>query len=356
VTALGPPVLLMRISHVLEESRRLFRSLSEGSAVDSKAPYLSKTITKSNFERMLNMLQVKLSPSEQAELFADMDIDKNGVVDYVEWLESVQPNHRILHPFFRAGNDKKEALLPKLSDKEFQQMNNMVDRLERLAELASKERVHLMVDAEQTYFQPAIDHMVINLQKKFNKEFPAIFNTYQCYLTNTAGRVDVDLARAERHGYYFAAKLVRGAYMFQERKRAAKFGYKDPIFPTIEHTHANFHCVLDKILRNIKNRQVMVASHNETSVRFAVQKMHEYNIPKEGGGVYFGQLLGMCDHVSFSLGAQGYGVYKYVPYGPVREVLPYLIRRAEENGDMLGGAHKERSLIAQELLRRKVFF
>lgn len=105
----------------------------------------------------------------------------------MEWLESVQPNHRILHPFFRAGNDKKEALLPKLSDKEFQQMNNMVDRLERLAELASKERVHLMVDAEQTYFQPAIDHMVINLQKKFNKEFPAIFNTYQCYLTNTAG-------------------------------------------------------------------------------------------------------------------------------------------------------------------------
>jgi hypothetical protein len=115
------------------------------------------------------------------------DVDKNGVVDYVEWLESVQPNDKTLHPFFRAGNGKKESLLPKLSEKELQQMDNMVDRLERLAERAANRKVHLMVDAEQTYFQPAIDHMVLNLQKKFNREFPAIYNTYQCYLTNTQG-------------------------------------------------------------------------------------------------------------------------------------------------------------------------
>jgi proline dehydrogenase len=149
------------------------------------------------------------------------DVDKNGVVDYVEWLESVQPNDATLHPFF-CTNGGGESLLPKLNERELQQMDNMVDRLERLAERAAAQRVHLMVDAEQTYFQPAIDHMVLNLQKKFNRDFPAIYNTYQCYLTNTAGRVDIDLTRAERHGYHFAAKLVRGAYMVQERKRAAK--------------------------------------------------------------------------------------------------------------------------------------
>jgi proline dehydrogenase len=117
------------------------------------------------------------------------DVDKNGVVDYVEWLESVQPNDATLHPFFCAngGSGGESTLLPKLNPREAQQMDNMVDRLERLAERAAAQRVHLMVDAEQTYFQPAIDHMVLNLQKKFNRDFPAIYNTYQCYLTNTAG-------------------------------------------------------------------------------------------------------------------------------------------------------------------------
>lgn len=107
----------------------------------------------------------------------------------MEWLESVQPNDKTLHPFFRAGVGEKQSLLPKLNDKELQQMDNMIDRLERLAELAARKKVHLMVDAEQTYFQPAIDHMVLNLQKKFNKDFPAIYNTYQCYLTNTDGKI-----------------------------------------------------------------------------------------------------------------------------------------------------------------------
>lgn len=365
VTALCPPVLLMRISHILEESRRLFRSLSEEGGdplgkSHASVPYLSRMISRPNFIKVLGMLNVSLSPAEQADLFAAMDVDKNGVVDYVEWLESVQPNDATLHPFFCAngGSGGESTLLPKLNPREAQQMDNMVDRLERLAERAAAQRVHLMVDAEQTYFQPAIDHMVLNLQKKFNRDFPAIYNTYQCYLTNTAGRVDIDLARAERHGYHFAAKLVRGAYMVQERKRAAKFGYKDPIFPVIQDTHENYHRVMDAILRANVSRgaQVMVATHNERSVRFAVEKMHEYGIPRQRGGVYFGQLLGMCDHVSFSLGAEGYGVYKYVPYGPVREVLPYLIRRAEENGDLLGGAQKERRLIAHELRRRKLFF
>jgi proline dehydrogenase len=181
----------------------------------ASVPYLSRMISQPNFLKVLGMLNISLSPAEQADLFAAMvppslggggwvvgggvphhyarthhqDVDKNGVVDYVEWLESVQPNDATLHPFFCAngGSGGESTLLPKLNPREAQQMDNMVDRLERLAERAAAQRVHLMVDAEQTYFQPAIDHMVLNLQKKFNREFPAIYNTYQCYLTNTAG-------------------------------------------------------------------------------------------------------------------------------------------------------------------------
>jgi proline dehydrogenase len=130
-------------------------------------------------------------------------------------------------------------------------------------------------------------------------------------------------------------------------------GYRDPIQPNIEATHANYHRVVDRILQNVKMSNVMVASHNENSVRFTVQKMQEYGIPASGGGVFFGQLLGMCDHVSFTLGANGYAVYKYVPYGPVQEVVPYLIRRAEENSDILGGVGKETKMIWEELNRRK---
>jgi proline dehydrogenase len=172
----------MRISHILEESRRLFRSLSEeGGDLSGKShasvPYLSRMISRPNFVKVLEMLNVNLSPAEQANLFSAMDVDKNGVVDYVEWLESVQPNDATLHPFF-CTNGGGESLLPKLNERELQQMDNMVDRLERLAERAAAQRVHLMVDAEQTYFQPAIDHMVLNLQKKFNRDFPAIYNTY----------------------------------------------------------------------------------------------------------------------------------------------------------------------------------
>ncbi len=129
-------------------------------------------------------------------------------------------------------------------------------------------------------------------------------------------------------------------------------GYPDPIQPNIQATHANYHKTLDLILSNIKHANIMVATHNENTVRHAVTKMNELQIPSQGGGVYFGQLLGMCDHVSLTLGANNYSVYKYVPYGPVTEVIPYLIRRAEENSDILGGVQKERKMLWNEFVRR----
>ena len=139
--------------------------------------------------------------------------------------------------------------------------------------------------------------------------------------------------------------------MIQERKRANDMNYEDPIQPNLQATHDNYHQVVEKLLKHPK-AHVLVATHNETTVRLVTGMMSSLNIPRTGGGVFFGQLLGMCDHVSFSLGHCGYSVYKYVPYGPIHDVIPYLIRRAEENSDMLGGATKERKLLAKELWRR----
>ncbi|XP_044540444.1 proline dehydrogenase 1, mitochondrial-like [Gracilinanus agilis] len=143
--------------------------------------------------------------------------------------------------------------------------------------------------------------------------------------------------------------------MAQERERAAQVGYEDPINPTYEATNAMYHRCLNYVLEEIKHNNwasVMVASHNEDSVRFTIQRMEELNLHPSEKKVYFGQLLGMCDQISFPLGQAGFPVYKYVPYGPVQEVLPYLSRRALENRGMMKGAQRERQLLRQELKRR----
>ena len=212
-----------------------------------------------------------------------------------------------------------------------------------------------MVDAEQTYLQPAIDHPTLNLQRKYNQsDQDVIYNTFQCYLKISSDRIDIDLERARREKFRFACKLVRGAYMVQERKRAVDLGHPDPIHGTIEDTHANYASQVKKLLENSHLASFMVASHNEQSVKDTVQWMHDMNIDRRQGVVFFGQLLGMCDHVSYTLGREGYQVFKYVPYGPINEVLPYLIRRAQENSGLMTGATKEINLLRKEIGRRVV--
>ncbi len=167
-------------------------------------------------------------------------------------------------------------------------------------------------------------------------------------------RISIDLQRARREKFAFAAKLVRGAYMVGERQRATLRGYDDPIQPSLDATHENYHNCLSLIFDNIDISNVMVASHNERSLRFTVDEMSRRAVKNDV--VFFGQLLGMADHLSFTLGAHGYKVFKYVPYGPVHEVIPYLLRRAQENSNMLGGAVTERKLLWSEFKARLSFW
>ncbi|KAF7644163.1 hypothetical protein LDENG_00226610, partial [Lucifuga dentata] len=165
--------------------------------------------------------------------------------------------------------------------------------------------------------------------------------------------MDVELSR--REGWHFAAKLVRGAYMYQERERAKEVGYEDPINPDYESTNSMYHRCLDYVLDEIalnRNANVMVASHNEDTVKYTLKRMNELGLMPTENKVYFGQLLGMCDQISFTLGQAGFAVYKYVPYGPVNEVMPYLSRRAQENCGFMKGAQRERQLLWKELKRR----
>ncbi|CAB1352880.1 unnamed protein product, partial [Coregonus sp. 'balchen'] len=248
-----------------------------------------------------------------------------------------------------------EPLLRKFTIEEEKQMKRMLQRVDVLAKHAVENGVRLMVDAEQTYFQPAISRLTLEMQRIFNREKPIIFNTYQCYLKEAYDNVSVDVELSRREGWYFGAKLVRGAYMYQERSRAEEIGYEDPINPDYEATNRMYHKCLEFVLEEIDHNRkanVMVASHNEDTVKFTLEKMNQMGLSPTENKVYFGQLLGMCDQISFPLGQAGFPVYKYVPYGPVNEVIPYLSRRALENRGFMKGSQRERSLLWKELKRR----
>jgi proline dehydrogenase len=205
---------------------------------------LTRTLSFDQFVRGLAAINVHLDSARARRVFDLMDKDKSGGIDYLEWVSFLDPQLLGgLAPKFRSEG------LPTLGQDELDKVHAMLRRLERLAELAAKKKVKLMVDAEQTYFQPAIDHLVLHLQRKYNSKpsttqggksipsEPVIFNTYQCYLRDSHARVLLDLERSRREGFTFAAKIVRGAYMVQERKRAKDMDYQDPIMPNLQATH-----------------------------------------------------------------------------------------------------------------------
>ncbi|XP_066871148.1 proline dehydrogenase 1, mitochondrial isoform X3 [Kogia breviceps] len=303
---------------------------------------------------------VKMGIASRMEIenwFTVETLGVSGTLDLLDWGSLIdgrtELSKHLVVPNMQTG--QLEPLLSRFTEEEERQMTRMLQRMDILAKKASEVGVRLMVDAEQTYFQPAISRLTLEMQRRFNVERPLIFNTYQCYLKDTYDNVTLDVELARREGWCFGAKLVRGAYMAQERARALEIGYEDPINPTYEATNTMYHRCLNYVLEELKHNAraaVMVASHNEDTVRFTLCRMEELGLHPADRQVYFGQLLGMCDQISFPLGQAGFPVYKYVPYGPVMEVLPYLSRRALENSGVMKGAQREWQLLWQELRRR----
>ncbi|XP_059532508.1 proline dehydrogenase 1, mitochondrial isoform X1 [Myotis daubentonii] len=355
LTALGRPQFLLQFSDVLTKWRRFFHQMAaeQGKVgLDAMDTKLEVAALQESVARM-----GIASRKEIEDWFRAETLGVSGTLDLLDWSGLIDSrtelSKHLVVPNMQTG--QLEPLLSGFTEEEEQQMRRMLQRMDVLAKKATEAGVRLMVDAEQTYFQPAISRLTLEMQRKFNVEKPLIFNTYQCYLRDAYDNVTLDLELARREGWCFGAKLVRGAYMAQERARAAEIGYEDPINPTYEATNAMYHRCLNYVLEELKNNgkaEVMVASHNEDTVRFTLRRMEELGLHPADRQVYFGQLLGMCDQISFPLGQAGFPVYKYVPYGPVMEVLPYLSRRALENNSVMKGARRERQLLWQELKRR----
>ncbi|XP_026198018.1 proline dehydrogenase 1, mitochondrial [Anabas testudineus] len=355
MTALGRPQFLLQFSEVLVKWRRFFTFLASQQGKDGMTA-LEQKLELNQLQEFLNKLGAK---GDFYGWFSGRKEESSGTIDMIDWNSLIDDRTKIsdllVVPNVELG--ELEPLLAKFTVEEEKQMKRMLQRMDILAKHAIDNGVRLMVDAEQTYFQPAISRLTLEMQRIYNKEKPVIFNTYQCYLKEAFDNVSMDVELSRREGWHFAAKLVRGAYMYQERERAEEIGYEDPINPDYESTNKMYHRCLDYVLDEIalrRNANVMVASHNEDTVKHTLSRMYELGLFPRENKVYFGQLLGMCDQISFPLGQAGFPVYKYVPYGPVNEVMPYLSRRAQENRGFMKGAQKERELLWKELKRRLV--
>lgn len=354
LTALGRPQLLLQLSEVIMRARRFVSEVMGG-----RGNVIGQKLTPEQLAKKLEQAGVQ----DTNKFLEKVTKDSEGVIHLFPWSGIVDENFE-LSDTFRVPSIKDGRmvrLISQLSKKEEEMFRNMVRRVNTLVRTAQELDVRIMIDAEQTYFQPAISRITLEMMRKYNTEKAIVFNTYQCYLKDTLNEVSTDLEQAKRQNFYFGAKLVRGAYIDQERARAAALGYPDPTNPTYEATSEMYHRTFVECLRRIKDLKdrgepnkigIMVASHNEDTVRFAIEKMKEIGVSPEDKVICFGQLLGMCDYITFPLGQAGYSAYKYIPYGPVNEVLPYLSRRAQENKGVLKKIKKEKKLLMKELLRR----
>eukprot|EP00092_Neocalanus_flemingeri_P028909 GFUD01031392.1.p1 GENE.GFUD01031392.1~~GFUD01031392.1.p1 ORF type:complete len:675 (+),score=189.08 GFUD01031392.1:55-2079(+) len=360
LTALGRPQLLLQLSEVIARARQYHQEVT-----GVKGPVIEGNTDPGTFEQGLKEAGVEVEKPAVQNWLDNMTYDKQGLINMFDWGGLLDINV-LLQDAFKVPNlqtGRMEPLISALTDEEEEQFKNMLRRMHTVFQRAKELDIRVMVDAEQTYFQPAISRLTLEMMKKYNTEKAIVFNTYQCYLKEAHRNLVDDLEQANRQDFFFGAKLVRGAYMEQERSRAESLMYADPINENFEATSLMYHKCLNECMYRIKEmmRQgetkekrvgIMVASHNEDTIRFAIKMMDELNIKPEDKVICFGQLLGMCDQLSFPLGQAGYSVYKYVPYGPVNEVLPYLSRRAHENKGILVKLNKEKKLLRRELKDR----
>ena len=240
-----------------------------------------------------------------------------------------------------------------LTEGEKVEAENFRQRVNKLCKTAFDHDVRILVDAEDSWFQNFIDEVVYDNMKIFNKKKAIVFNTYQMYRWDRLEKLEVAYKEAIASDYYLGAKFVRGAYMEKERARANERSYKDPIQPDKESTDRAYNAALKFCIEHIDRISIFNGTHNEYSTRYMTELMDKHGIAKDDPRCWFSQLYGMSDHISFNMAHEGYNVAKYVPFGPVRSVLPYLIRRTEENTSIAGQTGRELSLIMKERNRRK---
>lgn len=284
-----------------------------------------------------------------------MEISKNNTL---ETLSFSKENKALPFSVFKATSlgpinlFKKKSSGIALTDSEKNEWKRIELRIDTCCAAAKKIGVKMLIDAEESWIQPAIDEIAESLMEKYNKKTPVIYTTIQMYRKDRMIYMKNLYDKATKRDFKVGIKLVRGAYIEKENLKAYELGKPSPICESKELTDQNFNNGLDYMLSKLNIGSLFMGSHNEQSILRVTEWMSKNKISKNHPHIWFSQLYGMADHISFNLASSGYQVVKYVPYGPVNEVIPYLIRRAEENTSITGQTPRELSLIKKELERR----
>ena len=284
----------------------------------------------------------------------------NSLAKNLELLDFVREIEAMPFAVFKPTGYGRFALYEKISagkeltPVESVEWNRVVGRFDATSKKAFDLDVALLIDAEESWMQDAADDLVEEMMRKYNKEKAIVFNTLQMYRWDRMDYLKELHQRALKDGFKIGIKVVRGAYLEKENERAQEMGYPTPMCPTKKATDENFDECVAYILENLDTISLFSGTHNEESCYKLMELMDEKGIARDDDRIGFGQLYGMSDHISFNLAEKGYNVAKYVPFGPVKDVMPYLIRRAEENTSVAGQTNRELELIKKERKRRKI--
>ena len=311
-----------------------------------------KAVNSLNSYKILSYLHYAV---EAVKTEKGMEICKNNIL---ETLSFSKENKALPFSVFKATSlgpinlfEKKSSGIA-LTDSEKNEWKRIELRINTCCAAAKKIGVKLLIDAEESWIQPAIDEIAESLMEKYNKKTPVIYTTLQMYRKDRMIYMKNLYDKATKQDFKVGIKLVRGAYIERENLKAYKLGKPSPICESKELTDQNFNNGLDYMLSKLNIGSLFMGSHNEQSILRVTEWMSKNKISKNHPHIWFSQLYGMADHISFNLAYSGYQVVKYVPYGPVNEVIPYLIRRAEENSSITSQTPRELSLIKKELERR----
>jgi proline dehydrogenase len=363
ITAFVPPGVLLRWTNTLAQVKAMY---SQDFAMTQK-------VTLPELQAWAGAVFPSWTSAFVEKLFKAADADADGVVD---WLD-LSTRFSLANPDFSKAllvlGEQKPSTVPELTliqPEDLELAPQVISELQSVCAYAKEKKVRIMMDAEQTYFQPAIDDVALSLAAQFNEATDAdsnngmkdalIYNTYQLYLKDAYSRMVQDFERSKRLGHAFGVKLVRGAYMESERARAETWSYASPVHDTIEDTHNDYKRATEFLIqeaskvnsaeKSVQPLRYMLATHNKDSIDYAFDLMERYpHVNASGSAPAFAQLMGMQDPTTYKLASKGVEIFKYIPYGPVEVTIPYLHRRAVENSAAMAHAGEDLRNLAREI-------
>ena len=328
----------------------VFDHFCGGVSEEDCLPVIEKMYSQGN---VYSVLDYSLEGKDEEASFDD------ALKKILKILNFCQEKESLPYAVFKPTGLGRFALYQKITEKkpftssEQEEWNRVVARFHKACKTAQEKDVPMLIDAEESWMQDAADQLIEELMETYNKEKAIVFNTLQMYRHDRLDYLKDLHEKASEKGYYIGMKVVRGAYMEKERERAKEKGYRSPICDSKQMTDENYDNAIKFMMENSK-MALFAGTHNENSSYLLMKLAEKHHIKNDDKRLWFGQLYGMSDHISFNLAKEGYNVAKYLPFGPVRDVMPYLIRRAEENTSVAGQTSRELNLLKTERQRRKL--